>query len=361
RLVSLGIGDVTLPLPPVVCQAMQKAVAEMGSEEGFRGYSPEGGYPFLKQANIDKYARWGVKLNEEEVYVSDGAKVELGSIYDVLDVRDVLIPCPTYPAYYDDAILAGANVHHVTGDEGCHFLPPPPEKTDTPYLIFLCSPLNPRGVAYDKNGLCEWVNFALKSGSLLVFDCAYEAYITDDRPHSIYEIEGASGCAVEISSFSKSAGFTGVRLGWTVWPKDLKDRHGISLLGLWRRRQSAKSNGVSYISQRAGEAALSQEGEKAVKKQVAYYGENARLLRDVLLRCDITYYGGIHSPYLWVSCKKWGGSWAFFHFLLQNAHIISTPGVGFGEAGEGFVRLSSFGRRQDVIWATEQIERVLRR
>lgn len=358
KIVRLGIGDVTLPLSPVVVEAMKKAADEMGNAATFRGYAPEYGYDFLREAIAEYYKKIPVDLSAEEIFVSDGAKSDVGNIVDILGDNEILIPDPVYPVYLDSNIMSGRKVSFLRGSQENGFLPLPDDVEEKPYVIYLCSPNNPTGAVYCREGLKKWIDFANKTGSLIIFDSAYEAFISGDYPHSIYEIEGARSCAVEICSFSKTAGFTGTRCAWSVFPDELTVGEN-KLSFLWSRRQATKFNGVPYVVQRAAEAALSDEGQAQCREAIAYYMENARIIGEVLKEKGIEFTGGENSPYLWLKCPNGMKSWEFFDFLLQNAQIVGTPGAGFGEAGEGYFRLTSFGSRESTLEAAERLRKLL--
>lgn len=358
KIIRLGIGDVTLPLGKAVVDAMTKATAEMGRRESFRGYPPEFGYDFLRAAIARHYSRFGVTIAEGEVYVSDGAKSDVGNIAEIFGDNPVLIPDPVYPVYLDSNLMLGRRVQFLQGDESCNFLPTPEGLSGEGYIIYLCSPNNPTGAVYDRKGLSEWVNFALKTGSLILFDSAYEAYIHGDYPHTIYEIEGARDCAIEICSFSKTAGFTGVRCSWTVIPQEL-EAGGMKIFELWERRQSTKLNGVPYIVQRGAEAAFSKEGYAQCLGLVSYYMENAALIARVLREKGIFFTGGESSPYIWFRCPNKQDSWSFFDRLLTGIQVVGTPGAGFGACGEGYFRLTSFGAREATEEAVERLRKFL--
>ena len=358
KIVRLGIGDVTLPLSPVVVEAMKKAADEMGNAATFRGYAPEYGYDFLREAIAEYYKKIPVNLSAEEIFVSDGAKSDVGNIVDILGDNEILIPDPVYPVYLDSNIMSGRKVSFLKGSNENGFLPLPDGVEEKPYVIYLCSPNNPTGAVYGREGLKKWIDFANKTGSLIIFDSAYEAFISGDYPHSIYEIEGARSCAVEICSFSKTAGFTGTRCAWSVFPDELTVGEN-KLSFLWSRRQATKFNGVPYVVQRAAEAALSPEGQAQCREAIAYYMENARIIGEVLKEKGIEFTGGENSPYLWLKCPNGMKSWEFFDFLLQNAQIVGTPGAGFGEAGEGYFRLTSFGSRESTLEAAERLKKLL--
>ena len=357
-MIRLGIGDVTLPLAPCVVEAMREACAELEHRESFRGYPPEQGYAFLREAIAAHYVDLGAALSPEEIFVSDGAKSDAGNLVELFGNNPVFIPDPVYPAYLDANIMAGRRVRflHGTADNG--FLPSPDRLPCRPCLIYLCSPNNPTGAVYDSAGLAVWVAFAQKSGSLLLFDAAYEAFVCDGKPRSIFCIEGARSCAIEICSLSKSAGFTGVRCAWTVIPHALKVG-GQSLAALFARRQAAKFNGVSYPVQRGAEAALSAEGKRESQRRIAYYRENARALAALFSRHGLFYTGGESSPYLWLRCPDGLSSWAFFDLLLQKIQVIGTPGVGFGAGGEGYFRLTAFSSAEKTAEAIARLEGLL--
>lgn len=358
KIVRLGIGDVTLPLSPVVVDAMKKAADEMGNAATFRGYAPEYGYDFLREAIADYYKKFPVNLNAEEIFVSDGAKSDVGNIVDILGDNEILIPDPVYPVYLDSNIMSGRKVTFLKGTCENGFLPLPDGVEEKTYVIYLCSPNNPTGAVYNREGLKKWIDFANKTGSLIIFDSAYEAFISGDYPHSIYEVEGAKSCAVEICSFSKTAGFTGTRCAWSVFPDELTVGEN-KLSFLWSRRQATKFNGVPYVVQRAAEAALSSEGQAQCREAIAYYMENARIIGEVLKHKGIEFTGGENSPYLWLKCPNGMKSWEFFDYLLQNAQIVGTPGAGFGDAGEGYFRLTSFGSRESTLEAAKRFEKLL--
>ena len=361
EIIRLGIGDVTLPLAAPVVDALHAAVEEMGKKETFHGYGPEQGYGFLKQALMRYYARRGVVLAENEIFVGDGAKSDIGNILDLFDVDNtVLVPDPVYPVYVDTNVMAGRRIVYAAATRENGFLPMPQADVQAD-LIYLCSPNNPTGAAYSRDQLQAWVDYANERGAVLLFDAAYESFITDgDVPHSIYEISGARTCAVEFRSFSKKAGFTGLRLGFTVVPKDLTCG-GTALHGLWARRHGTKFNGAPYIVQRAGEAVYSAEGKRQVEAQVACYMENARVILQGLKEADCTVFGGVNSPYIWLKTPEGMTSWQFFDFLLENANVVGTPGSGFGPSGEGYFRLTAFGTAENTARAMERMRKVLGR
>ncbi|MEG6520831.1 LL-diaminopimelate aminotransferase [Desulfotomaculum sp. 1211_IL3151] len=348
EVIRLGIGDVTRPLVPAVVAAMGTAVLEMGDAATFRGYGEEQGCAFLRQALCGYYAGKGVALADSEVFISDGAKSDLGNILDIFDTDNtVLIPDPVYPVYVDTNMMAGRQIVFVNGNTENNFLPMPDRQVKAD-IIYLCSPNNPTGAVYSKEQLANWVTYALEQNAVILFDSAYEIFVQDEKlPTSIYQIEGAKKCAIEFCSLSKTAGFTGVRCGYTVVPHDLV-RHNTPLNKLWLRRQTTKFNGVPYIVQRGAEAVFSSEGFAQIKENIAYYLHNAQLIADTLRKLDIWFVGGENSPYIWLKCPSGLSSWDFFDHLLTNAGIVGTPGVGFGANGEGFFRLTAFGDRENV-------------
>ena len=357
KVISLGIGDVTQPLAPVVIEAMQKAVDEMSKKETFRGYAPEYGYDFIREAVAGYYkTKLNIAVDASEVFIGDGAKSDLGNIVDILGDNRILIPDPVYPVYMDSNIMSGRKITLLKANAENDFLPSPPDD-DIPSVIYLCSPNNPTGAVYTKEGLEKWIAYALKTGSLIIFDAAYESYIREDLPHSIFAIEGARDCAIEINSLSKMAGFTGTRLGYTVIPSTLSAGN-YNLNKMWARRQATKFNGVPYVVQRAGEAVFSERGLKECKELVDYYLENAKLIGNLLDKKGIWYVGGVNSPYIWLKCPEGFDSWSFFDFLLEKAQIIGTPGVGFGKEGEGYFRLTSFGSRENTLEAVERLDKI---
>ena len=357
-IIRLGIGDVTLPLSPVVVEAMKKAADEMGDAATFRGYAPEYGYDFLREKIAEYYKKFPVNLSAEEIFVSDGAKSDVGNIVDILGDNEILIPDPVYPVYLDSNIMSGHKVKFIAGNRENGFLPMPDGIERRPYVIYLCSPNNPTGAVYSRDALKKWIDFANETGSLIIFDSAYEAFISGDYPHSVYEIKGSKTCAVEICSFSKTAGFTGTRCAWSVFPDELTVGEN-KLSFLWSRRQATKFNGVPYVVQRAAEAALSDEGQKQCRESIAYYMENARIIAEVLKEKGIYFTGGENSPYLWLECPDGKTSWEFFDFLLEKGQIVGTPGAGFGDAGEGYFRLTAFGSRESTLKAAERLKKLL--
>ena len=365
NIIRLGIGDVTRPLVPAVINAMQKAVLEMSASDTFRGYGEEQGYAFLRQAICGYYEKKGIRLNDSEIFISDGAKSDLGNILDIFSADNtVLIPNPVYPVYVDTNIMSGRNIVYMNGNAGNNFLPLPDKNVNVKNInvdiIYLCSPNNPTGAVYNKEQLRLWVNYALENDAIILFDAAYEAFIQDTAlPASIYQIDGAKKCAIEFCSFSKTAGFTGTRCGYTVIPHELV-KDGTSLNKLWLRRQTTKFNGVSYIVQRGAEAVFSGEGMTQIKKDIEYYLSNAGIIADTLGSLGMWFTGGQNSPYIWLKCPKNMPSWDFFDYLLEKANVAGTPGEGFGANGAGFFRLSAFGSRENVITAMERFSRVVR-
>lgn len=368
KIIRLGIGDVTQPLAPAIIQAMHAAVDEMGKAETFRGYAPDLGYEFLRNAIAENdYKARGCDISADEIFVSDGAKCDSGNIQEIFSLDNRIAVCdPVYPVYVDSNVMAGragdydsdtetfTKVIYMPCTADNHFAPELPK--ETPDLIYLCFPNNPTGVAVDKTRLQEWVDYANKVGAVIIYDAAYEAYIAEpDVPHSIYECEGARTCAIELRSFSKNAGFTGVRLGFTVIPKELK-RGGIALHGLWARRHGTKYNGAPYIVQRAGEAVYSEEGKAQLKKQVAYYMKNASYIYGGLKEAGFTVSGGVNAPYIWLKTPGSMTSWEFFDYLLEHANVVGTPGSGFGPHGEGYFRLTAFGSYENTVEAVDRIK-----
>jgi len=358
NIIRLGIGDCTLPLTKTVIEAMHKAVDEMAVKETFKGYPPEYGYDFLREAISKYYSSFGVEINAEEVFVSDGAKSDCGNIVDILGNNTILIPDPVYPVYMDSNVMCGRNIEFISGNKENNFLPMPGNLQAKPYIIYLCSPNNPTGATYNREQLGEWIKFAKNSGSLIIFDSAYEAFINGDYPHSIYAVEGAKECVVEICSFSKMAGFTGTRCSWTIFPNELMVGEK-SLQKMWARRQATKFNGVPYVIQKAAEAAISEEGFKEAMDNIEYYMGNAKLISELLTEKGIWFSGGICSPYIWLKCPNNMKSWDFFDMLLEKIQVVGTPGSGFGEEGEGYFRLTSFGSREATINAIERLKKLL--
>lgn len=369
NIIKMGIGDVTRPLAPAVIESMHKAVDEMGTFEGFRGYGPEQGYDFLRQLIVDNdYKARGMDIEPDEIFVSDGAKSDCGNITDIFSVDNTVAVCdPVYPVYVDTNAMSGRAGDFADGKwtkliympciEENGFLPQIPDKKAD--LIYLCFPNNPTGMAATREQLKPWVEYALKNNSVILFDSAYEAFITDENiPHSIYEIEGAKKCAIEFRSFSKTAGFTGTRCAYTVVPKELI-LEGTPLNSLWNRRQCTKFNGVPYVIQRAAAAVYSEEGKKETKATIEYYLENAKIIREGLKEAGLTVYGGVNAPYIWAKTPNGVKSWDFFDTLLEKAEVVTTPGEGFGPSGEGYIRLTAFGDREKTIEAIERIKKLL--
>ncbi len=358
EVIRLSIGDVTKPLAPAVIEAMHKAVDEMANEESFRGYPPEHGYDFLVDAiHKHDYADRGLDIEKDEIFVSDGAKSDCGNIGDIFGEGNKIAICdPVYPVYYDSNVMSGrTDIIYMpcTAENG--FMPQLPE--EVPDIIYLCFPNNPIGVAASAEQLKVWVDYANEHGSLILYDSAYEAFVTDGSVKSIYEVEGAKTCAIEFRSFSKTAGFTGVRCGYTVVPKAL-EFGGISLNSLWGRRQATKFNGVSYITQRAAEAVYSEEGQKQTKETIAYYQRNAKTIFDGLTEAGFTCYGAVNSPYVWLRVPEGMTSWEFFDDLLDKCQVVGTPGSGFGKCGEGYLRLTGFGNYEKTLEAVDRIKKV---
>jgi LL-diaminopimelate aminotransferase len=364
KIIKLGIGDVTLPLAPAVVKAMGKAVAEMGVKSTFRGYGPEQGYDFLHEALVKYYASFGVKLDTNEIFVSDGAKSDCGNITDLFDDANViLVPDPVYPVYLDTNIMRGRKIIFMDGNPENNFLPMPDAKVKAD-IIYLCSPNNPTGAAYTKEMLEKWVDYALKNDAIILYDAAYEAFVSNPAiPRSIFVIEKAKKCAIELCSLSKTAGFTGTRCGYTVVPMDLvrKTKSGkeLHLNKMWLRRQTTKFNGVAYIIQRGAEAVFTEEGQRECQEMLSFYKENARIIAEGLKKKNIKFFGGTHSPYIWMQCPNHMKSWEFFDYLLTKLAIVGTPGAGFGKMGEGYFRLTAFGSRENTIEAMERIEKGL--
>ena len=368
EIISLGIGDVTRPLTPAVINALHEAVESQKTPEGFKGYAPDLGYDFLRKAIAENdYLRYGCDIESDEIFVSDGAKSDSGNIQEIFGRDNIIAVCdPVYPVYVDSNVMAGrtgsfdestgkwSDIIYLpcTAENG--FSPGLPSKT--PDIIYICSPNNPTGTAMNREELQKWVDYANENHSVIIYDAAYEAYITEkDIPHSIYECRGAKNAAIEIRSFSKNAGFTGVRLGFTVVPKALKSADGIYLYDLWKRRHGTKFNGAPYIQQRAGYAVYSKEGQKEIRENVAYYMENARLIREGLVKMGYEVYGGINAPYIWLKTPDAMTSWEFFEKLLKNANVVGTPGSGIGPSGEHYFRLTAFGKHDDTKEALRRI------
>lgn len=358
QLIRMGIGDVTRPLPKTVVDAMVKAAQDMGQAESFHGYGPEQGYDFLKTAIQSYYKKFGVELALDEIFISDGAKSDLGNILDLFDENNtVLVTDPVYPVYVDTNMMSGRKIVYAMSSEENGFLPlPAPEyRAD---IIYLCSPNNPTGAVYDREGLTKWVRFAQENNAILLFDAAYECFVTGDLPHSIYEIPGARDVAIEFCSFSKKAGFTGTRCGYTVVPDTLK-RDGASLNKMWLRRQTTKFNGVSYITQRGAEAVFTEAGEREIEENLQYYRDNASIITETMDRLHIYYTGGKNSPYIWLKCPGDMDSWSFFDKLLNEAYVVGTPGAGFGKSGEKFFRLTAFSTHENTREAMARFEKLV--
>ncbi len=364
QIIRLGIGDVTRPLPQASIEAMHKAVDECACSSTFRGYGPEHGYDFLIDAIIaHDFTPRGIRLSRQEVFINDGAKSDTGNIGDILSVTNTVgITDPVYPVYVDTNIMAGRKLTYIPCNEANGFTGDiPSERLD---MIYLCYPNNPTGAVISKEKLSQWVAYARENDSIILYDAAYEAFIQDDSlPHSIFEIEGARECAIEFRSFSKTAGFTGVRCGYTIIPMELKvtgENGGkVCLNDFWERRQCSKFNGASYVSQRGAEAVFSEAGQKQVRESIDYYMGNARLIRESLSSFGLTVFGGQHSPYIWVSTPEGEDSWSFFDRLLFEANVVTTPGEGFGRNGEGFVRVTAFGTKEDSVEAMARIKKML--
>ena len=370
KIIRLGIGDVTQPLAPAIIKALHGAVDEMADAKTFRGYAPDLGYEFLRNVIAENdYKARGCDIAADEIFVSDGAKSDSANIQEILSLDNKIAVCdPVYPVYVDSNVMAGrtgtydataqtwSDVIYMPCNAENNFVPELPK--ETPDVIYLCYPNNPTGTTLTKEQLQVWVDYANKVGALIIYDAAYEAYISeDDVPHTIYECDGARSCAIELRSFSKNAGFTGVRLGFTVIPKDIKC--GDTMLhSLWARRHGTKYNGAPYIVQRAGEAVYSEEGKAELKEQVAYYMKNAKTIKDGLAEAGYTVFGGVNAPYIWLKTPDNMTSWDFFDYLLENVNVVGTPGSGFGPSGEGYFRLTAFGSYENTVEALERIKRM---
>lgn len=355
NIISLGIGDVTQPLAPAVVKALHKAADEMAADATFRGYGPERGYDFLRNAIVENdFRQRGIEIDADEVFVSDGAKSDTGNFQELLSTDCVVaVTDPVYPVYVDSNVMAGRRIVKLPCTSENGFVPElPKEHVD---VIYLCYPNNPTGTTLTREQLKVWVDYALQHDALILYDAAYEAFIqSKDVPHSIYEIDGVRLCAVEFHSYSKTAGFTGIRCGYTIVPKTLQ----VSLNQLWNRRQCTKFNGTSYLSQRAAEAIYSEEGKAQIRQTIDYYMDNARLMRSTLQNLGFTVYGGEDAPYLWVKTPDGVSSWDFFDKMLRSAHVVCTPGAGFGKSGEGYARLTAFGNREKTVEALERIKKM---
>ncbi len=357
KVLRLGIGDVTLPLAPAVISAMHAAVDEMGRKETFRGYGPEQGYDFLRESIRGYYARRGVSLAADEIFISDGAKSDLGNILDLFDVDNaVLIPDPVYPVYVDTNVMAGRKIVFADATAENGFLPMPDEKVAAD-IIYICSPNNPTGAAYSREQLKAWVDYARRRGAVILYDAAYECFVAEEGlARSIFEVEGAEECAVEFCSFSKIAGFTGTRCGYTVVPHALA---GGTLNKMWLRRQTTKFNGVPYIVQRGAAAVFTEEGERQIAENLAVYRRNAARLSGCLDSLGVWYTGGKNSPYVWLKCPGFADSWQFFDYLLERANVVGTPGCGFGKNGQGYFRLTAFGSEEVTEEAAARLRALL--
>ena len=373
NIIKLGIGDVTKPIANKIIEQMKKAVDELGKSNTFRGYGPEQGYEFLRKAIVKyDYERRGIQILPDEVFISDGSKCDCGNIVDLFDINNkIAITDPVYPVYLDTNIISGRTGKYNTETgryDGVIYIPCtyendfiPELPQEIPDIIYLCFPNNPTGTVISKEELARWVKYAKENNSIILYDAAYEAFITEENiPHTIYEIEGAKEVAIEFKSFSKTAGFTGIRCAYTIVPKELKIKLNngkeVSLNKLWNRRQCTKFNGVSYITQRAAEAIYTEEGQKEIKENIKYYLENAKIIREGLDEVGIQHCGGINSPYIWIKVPNNMKSWKFFDMLLEKANIVGTPGVGFGPSGEGYFRLTAFGERKNTEEAMKRIK-----
>ena len=363
KVIRLGIGDVTLPFGSEIITKLHEGVDALASADTFKGYGPEQGYEFLRSAIVDYYSQNNISIHADEVFVSDGAKSDTGNITDLFDRENVtLIPDPVYPVYVDTNIMNGRNITYIDANEENDFLPMPDHSIHAD-IIYICSPNNPTGAAYNREQLKQWVDYALENSAVILYDSAYECFITDRTlPRSIYAIEGSKKCAVEFCSLSKTAGFTGTRCGYTIVPKDLKFPAStgaeMSLNAMWNRRQTTKFNGVPYIIQKGAAAVFSAAGMAQCRKNIEYYQQNAKMIADALSRKNIRYFGGVNSPYIWFKCPDEMDSWGFFDYLLTNAQVVGTPGAGFGRNGRNFFRLTSFGNRDDTVEAMARIERL---
>lgn len=357
KVIKLGIGDVTEPICPAVVEALKEAADEIGTREGFKGYGPYEGYDFLREAISAYYRGMGAKVDADEVFISDGAKSDTANFQDIFsDDCLVLVPDPVYPVYVDSNIMQGRNIAYISGNRENGFLPLP-DKNTRGDLIYLCSPNNPTGAVYNREQLKTWVDFALKNDAVILFDSAYEAFVTEEGlPRSIYEIEGARECAVEFCSLSKTAGFTGTRCGYTVIPKELKV-DGVRLKDRWLRRQSTKFNGTSYIVQKGAAAVFTERGQAEIKVAIGKYRENAKIITSALTEKGVWHTGGVNSPYVWLDCGM--PSWDFFDKLLKECNVVGTPGSGFGKEGEGYFRLTSFNTKENTTEAINRLKKIL--
>lgn len=361
HIYRLGIGDVSLPLCDAVIKALHEAVDDQANKERFHGYMPECGAPFLREIIANFYADKDIKLDVDECFVSSGASDELGDILDLFDRScSALVIEPAYPAYVDANVIAGREIIHLASGKENGFLPVPDENTRAD-IVYTCSPNNPTGAVFSRSQLQKWVDFANKNGSVILFDAAYEAYIEDESlPHSIFELEGAKTCAIEICSLSKTAGFTGTRLGYTVIPKAL-ERNGMNLNDMWVRNRTTKTNGVSYILQKGGAAVFTPEGQRQIRENINIYKNNAKVIMEALDKLGIWYCGGKNAPYIWLQCPNGMGSWEFFDYLLNEIQVVGTPGQGFGACGEGYFRFSTFGSPEDTKEAARRLSELLER
>lgn len=363
NIIRLGIGDVTLPLGSLAIEGLHEGVDAMASAETFKGYGPEQGYEFLRKAISEYYARNGAEVEPADIFISDGAKSDTGNISELFSNDNViLIPDPVYPVYVDSNLMGGKHVTYISGNAENDFLPMPDPSVHAD-IIYLCSPNNPTGAVYNKAQLKEWVDYALANDAVILFDSAYEAFVSDpELPRSIYTIEGAKKCAIEFCSLSKTAGFTGTRCGYTVVPRELvftaSNGKEMSLHAMWNRRQCTKFNGTSYIIQKGASAVFSEEGMKQCQENIHYYQENARIIAETLKKKNIRFFGGIHSPYIWFECPDGMESWEFFDYLLNNAQVVGTPGAGFGENGKNYFRLTSFNNHENTIEAMKRFEKL---
>lgn len=366
KIIRLGIGDVTRPIGSSVIKALHEGVDAQGNAATFKGYGPEQGYDFLRNAVVNYYAENGVSIDAGEVFISDGAKSDTGNITDLFAQDNViLIPDPVYPVYVDTNIMNGRNITYISANAENNFLPMP-DSAQHADIIYICSPNNPTGAAYNKEQLKVWVDYALANDAIILYDSAYECFITDETlPRSIFAIEGAKKCAIEFCSLSKTAGFTGTRCGYTIVPKDLKfaasNGTEMSLNAMWNRRQTTKFNGVSYIVQKGAAEVFSKEGMAQCRANIAYYQENARIIADCMEKNNIRYFGGINSPYVWFECPMGMESWEFFDYMLNNIQVVGTPGAGFGDNGKYFFRLTAFGTKENTIEAMERFDKMLQK
>ena len=366
KIIRLGIGDVTRPIGSSIIKALHEGVDAQGNAATFKGYGPEQGYDFLRNAVVNYYAENGVSIDAGEVFISDGAKSDTGNITDLFAQDNViLIPDPVYPVYVDTNIMNGRNITYISANAENNFLPMP-DPAQHADIIYICSPNNPTGAAYNKEQLKVWVDYALANDAIILYDSAYECFITDETlPRSIFAIEGAKKCAIEFCSLSKTAGFTGTRCGYTIVPKDLKftasNGTEMSLNAMWNRRQTTKFNGVSYIVQKGAAEVFSKEGMAQCRANIAYYQENARIIADCMEKNNIRYFGGINSPYVWFECPMGMESWEFFDYMLNNIQVVGTPGAGFGDNGKYFFRLTAFGTKENTIEAMERFDKMLQK